>query len=242
MDTTVISEEEWRTAIQFGYRHAMAVDESIGMLLDALDDNRLADDTYVFFVADHGDMGGAHGRFDKGAYFYEEVWRIPLIVAGPAISESVRHEFVSILDVGATLSSLSGATRERVSRRDGRSLLPMTVESANGQLGAADAETFPQLAFGRYDLYNGMSFAVRSVRDERYTYVWNPQDVDELYDNDDDPAQLSNRIHDPSLRPVRIRLRAELDAFMEDTFDDLSRRASELPAAGTIVATGRPGP
>jgi len=49
------------------------VDEAIGRVFDGLGFLNLTDSTTVVFVADHGDVEGAHNRFDKGAYFYEEV-------------------------------------------------------------------------------------------------------------------------------------------------------------------------
>ena len=99
-----------------------------------------------------------------------------------------------------------------------------------------------QRVYGYYDLCNGMSFAVRAIRDERWAYVWNPQSVDELYDMDSDPTQLQNRIDDPACAGQRARLRAELDEWMASTGDDLPARAADLPAAGTIMATGEMGP
>ena len=83
MDTSVLDEDEWRTVIAYSHAHIMLVDEAIGRVLDALDDLGLSESTTVIFTSDHGDMEGAHNRFDKAAYFYEEVWRIPLIIRTP---------------------------------------------------------------------------------------------------------------------------------------------------------------
>jgi arylsulfatase A-like enzyme len=235
MDARSFTEDEWRTLLQFGQRHMMAVDESIGQVLDALAAADLEETTTLLFLADHGDTNGTHGFFDKGAYFYDEVWRIPFIAAGPLIDRGARSQYVSIADIGATIFDLVGATPARLTARDGRSVQPLLLDpNAPGH--------DESLAFGRYDSYNGMSFAVRAVRDERYTYVWNPQGVDELYDHDTDPYERINRVHDVELGPVRRRLESALDSWMADLHDDLPARSSELPVAGTVLATGGVGP
>ena len=120
--------------------------------------------------------------------------------------------------------------------RDARDLLPLVGNSE------ADQPTFPDEAFGVYDLYNGISFAVRAVRDERYKYVWNPQTIDEFYDLDTDPYELTNLAGDDATVEHEERLRSRLFEWLASVGDDLPNRAYELPEAGTIIATGQPGP
>jgi len=235
MDTAGFSEEEWRRIVAYSWAHIMLVDEAVGQVLDALDRLKLAERTVVVFVGDHGDMQGAHNRFDKGAYFYEEVWRIPLVVRHPDFSPVVQESFVSILDVGRTLFSLLGARDGAGAERSGRDIAPLLGRSS-------PAPGWPQVAYGVYELYNGMSFAIRAVRDRRFKYVWNPQDVDELYDLETDPHELRNLAGDPSLAGEQARLRGILFDWMRTIGDDLPERAPSLPPAGTIVATGKPGP
>jgi len=235
MDTSVLDEAEWHTVVAYSQAHIMMVDEALGRVLDALDRNGLTDSTTVVFTADHGDMQGAHNRFDKGPYFYEEVWRIPLIVASPDRQPATQEAFVSILDLGETFLSAVGAEPLPGRPRAGRDLAPL--------LGTKQRpDDWPQVAFGQYDLYNGMSFAVRAVRDERWKYAWNPQAVDELYDLAEDPHELTNLAGRPETAAAETRLRALLSAWMEDIGDDLPHRAHTLPEAGTVVATGKPGP
>lgn len=93
-----------------------------------------------------------------------------------------------------------------------------------------------------YDLYNGISFAVRAIRDQRFKYVWNPQEVNELYDLEADPHELTNRIDDPALEAEQARLRTEIFLWMNGIGDDLPGRADALPTAGTILATDKLGP
>lgn len=157
------------------------------------------------------------------------------MIRHPDTAPAIQDAFVSILDVGATLFSLVDAALCPGRPRAGRDLLPLLGPRRR----PAD---WPQVAYGEYDLYNGMSFAIRAVRDERFKYVWNPQAVDELYDLETDPCELRNRANDPDIAVEKVRLRRMLFDWMRATGDDLVDRAPNLPAAGTIVATSKPGP
>lgn len=235
MDTAPIDEAEWHTVLAYSHAHITMVDEAIGRVLAALDRLGLADSTAVVFTADHGDMEGAHNRFDKGPYFYEEVWRIPLVVRMPGTESATQDAFVSLLDVGETLFGLIGSEPEPSRSRTGRDLRRL-VGTPRRPAG------WEQVAYGVYDLYNGMSFAVRAVRDERHKYVWSPQDVDELYDLDQDPHEMRNLATAPAVADVRDGLRRRLLDWLDETGDPFADRVCDLPPAGTILATGRPGP
>jgi len=235
MDTSVLDQEEWRTLIAFSHAHIMLVDEAIGRVLDSLDRLKLADSTTVVFTADHGDMEGAHNRFDKGPYFYEEVWRIPLIVRQPGVAPATQNAFVSILDVGEMLFGLIGSEATPDKPRSGRDLLPL--------VGTADKpESWAPVAYGVYDLYNGICFAIRAIRNERWKYVWNPQDINELYDLDNDPHELTNLASDEEFAPIRDDLHQQLLAWLREIADPLPEQVPLLPPAGTVIATGNPGP
>jgi len=235
MDTSMLDRNEWRTVIAYSHAHIMLVDEAIGRILGALDRLGLAESTTVVFTGDHGDMEGAHNRFDKGPYFYDEVWRIPLIVRAPGKEAATQDAFVSILDIGETFFTLIDAEPSADRPRAGRDLLPL--------VGAADPPAdWPQIAFGIYDFYNGMNFALRAIRDDRFKYVWNPQDVDELYDLERDPHELHNLAGAPEVRDSQEALRLRLLDWLVEIGDSLPERVDNLPNAGTITATGRPGP
>jgi arylsulfatase A-like enzyme len=61
------------------YAQIEDLDANVGRLLEALTRLGIAEDTYVIFFADHGDMHGSHGQFRKTAP-YEESIRIPFVV------------------------------------------------------------------------------------------------------------------------------------------------------------------
>ena len=235
MDTSPLDEEEWRTVVAYSHAHIMMVDEAIGRVLDTLERLGLRESTTVVFVADHGDMEGGHNRFDKGAYFYEEVWRIPLIISRPDRGQATQDAYVSLIDVGETLFGLIDAAATAERPRAGRDLLPLVGTGTR-------PDDWPQTAYGVYNLYNGMNFAVRAIRNERYKYVWNPQSSDELYDLQADPHEMENLTEEPSQAATQAELRQQLMEWLAEIGDDLPGRVELLPPAGTIMATGEAGP
>ncbi len=42
------------------------------------------ENTIIIFLSDHGDMLGDHGMYMQGAYFYDEMVHVPLIINLPA--------------------------------------------------------------------------------------------------------------------------------------------------------------
>lgn len=70
--------------------------------------------------------------------------------------------------------------------------------------------------------YHGDEFGLytqRMVRTERYKYVYNGPDVNELYDLETDPAELQNLIEHPNYEQVRSNMTERLREWMEVTAD-----------------------
>ena len=99
------------------------MDAQVGRILDALDKSGQADNTYIFFTADHGLAVGHHGLFGK-LNLYEHSPRVPFIAIGPGIKAS--HKIAApiyLQDVMATSLDIAGAKRpEQV---EFQSLLPL---------------------------------------------------------------------------------------------------------------------
>jgi len=64
-----------------------SVDESVGEILDFLDDNGLAENTIVVYTSDQGFYLGEHGWFDK-RFMYEESMIMPLMIRYPGVINS----------------------------------------------------------------------------------------------------------------------------------------------------------
>ena len=84
------------------------MDEQIGRILDALEKSGKADNTYIFFTADHGLAVGHHGFIGK-QNMYEHSLRTPLLVIGPTIAKGERLDArVYLQDIMPTSLELAG--------------------------------------------------------------------------------------------------------------------------------------
>ena len=61
------------------------------------------------------------------------------------------------------------------------------------------------------------------LRTEKYKYIWNLTDVDELYDMEEDPYELHNLIYREEYRDVLRELRHSLYRELEKCSDRLLR-------------------
>jgi choline-sulfatase len=98
------------------------IDEQVGRILETLEERGEADNTYVVFAADHGEMLGDHGRWTKSCH-YESALRVPLAVAGPGIEPGRSDALVELSDLNPTLCELAGV--EPADGLDARPLTPL---------------------------------------------------------------------------------------------------------------------
>jgi arylsulfatase len=105
------------------------IDHYVGRLCGALEARGMLENALILFTADHGDLIGDYGIFDK-RHFYEQSVRVPLIVAGPGIELNARlggricRELVSGVDLYPTFLHAAGCeNRLGIGSRDGLSLL-----------------------------------------------------------------------------------------------------------------------
>jgi arylsulfatase A-like enzyme len=205
-DTIPIEVTRKLIAVYWGY--VTLIDRQIGRILDRMDELGLTDRTAVFFTADHGEFTGAHRLHDKGPAMYEDIYRIPGIIRVPGQPAQVRNEFVTLTDCTATILELAGC--DTAPAVDSRSLLPLV----RGEHPEWPAELLAE--------FHGHHFPYpqRMIRDDRYKLIVNPESVNELYDLEADPYELSNRYTHPELAPVRRRLMRRLYDLLRERGDN----------------------
>jgi len=113
-------EEMYQRYIHDYMRCVRAVDNSVGRIMQAVDELGYEDNTLVFYSADQGFFLGEHGLYDK-RFMYEESLRMPLIFKGTGQMAKGRSkseverieglrvgEIVLNLDFGPTILDLAG--------------------------------------------------------------------------------------------------------------------------------------
>ena len=221
-ETTLLTQDDWRKTVQHYWGYCTYIDDLFSEVLGLLDAAGLWQDTVVAFAPDHGEMLGAHGRFDKGPDFYEETAHIPLIIWDPEGREPVnRDSFVSLIGLFPTMISLAGAADV------------LSDDEKRRSIWATDHDHTCMC----YDAYQGRHFMLRGIRTEHHKYTWRPRDLDELYDMHEDPGERNNLIDSPEHQSVVAELKAKLDAWMKKEGDYLYY-AKHIPEPGSF-ADGR---
>lgn len=107
------------------------MDAQIGRILNAIDDSGKADNTYIFFTADHGLAVGQHGLIGK-QNMYDHSVRVPFMVAGPDVPAGATSEQrIYLQDVMPTSLEIAGI--ERPAHVQFQSLLPILHEGKESE-------------------------------------------------------------------------------------------------------------
>jgi arylsulfatase A-like enzyme len=83
-------------------------DAELPTLLDGLARLGLRESTMVVVTADHGEEFQEHGLLLHRAHLYDELLRVPLVIAGPGIAPGRRTDQVQGIDLFPTLAALLG--------------------------------------------------------------------------------------------------------------------------------------
>ena len=187
----------------------LAVDDSMGRIVDLLRERGLLDNTIVMFMGDNGFAFGEHGLIDKRTA-YEESMRVPLLMSGGGLPAGAKIEdVVANIDIAPTILEAAGLQAPPM---DGRSMLPL-----------ARGERIPWRETLLYEYYWERSFphtpAMHALRGAQYKYIryYGIWDTDELYDLKADPLETRNLIRDEALRPIAQRLNTQLFETLQAT-------------------------
>lgn len=89
-------------------------DRQIAAFLDFLRQQKLFDDSLIFFIADHGEEFFDHGAWEHGHSLYNELLHVPLVVKYPAQMQATPglriERLVGLVDVLPTIRDVLGAS------------------------------------------------------------------------------------------------------------------------------------
>ncbi len=241
-------EERWDELRRVYYAQCARVDHQVGLVLDALQEAGVYDDTAMFMFADHGDWTGDYDLVEKHQICYDDcLVNVPLVVKPPkavGVRPGVRDSLVELIDFPATVEAWTGISLPQA--HFGKDLTPVitgdrdehrdVVFCEGGQLdaevGFARAESGGKapnpkgLYWGKQSVQEeaiehiGRSFMLRTPT---HKYIRRVYEADELYDLENDPMELHNRIgdaaSDPELKEVLMRLERRLLRWLTETSD-----------------------
>jgi arylsulfatase A-like enzyme len=156
------------------------IDEALGRLFSYLDETAGYDDTWICFIADHGEMNGESALIDKGAYLNPQVMRVPIFLK-PSRAEgfgggTTVDTPVSLVDIAPTFLELAGV--ESPEMCDGVSLL----RTMSGEERPEDRPILFEI-WSHVMPNPSVGFVFRSESEEElYLFAYNATDeIDELY-------------------------------------------------------------
>jgi iduronate 2-sulfatase len=223
-----------REALQAYYASISFMDAQVGRIIDALDRLGLADSTIIVFTSDHGYHTGEHGLWQKQSLF-EESARIPLLIVAPGVAKShaVARSPVGHIDLFPTLAELAGL--KPPANLQGQSLVPLLRDPTAPGRGWALTQVNRGGGGG-----GGGRFSGYSLRTPRWRYTeWDGgRQGRELYDHDNDPAEITNLAAVPAHAATVASLSAQLQAAVQTTFPPSGKSPvlKEGPWAPVLVA------
>jgi arylsulfatase A-like enzyme len=203
----------WQEVLAANYAQQSLMDEAIGNILSMVKQLGLYDNTMVIWTSDHGDGLACHGgHFDKDAYMPEELLRIPFFIRYPdMIPKGVKSDkLVSNIDVAPTLLDAVGTQFSKPIH--GKSILPLFKGDNTNWREDVMCETH-----GHTTTHLG-----RALIYDKFKYIYNEKDLDELYNLEEDPYELSNLIDQEENKELLSEMKKRLRKWRDLTNDDVS--------------------
>ena len=176
------------------------VDREVGRILEALDEQGLADNTIVIFTADHGDFAGHYGQLGKNLPAYDDLIRIPFIYHDPQkpFHGRVVEDMHQNVDLFPSLMDRLGL--ETPPTVQGQSFLP----ALEGRPGSGRDFVFAETS---------MEKTVRS-KDWKLTYFVRHPEKGQLFRMGHNPDETKNLWDDSAYSHIKQSLLSELMAWM----------------------------
>ncbi len=195
-----LTEEQHRLAMRAYYACVSFMDAQVGVLLEALDELGLWDETVIVLWGDHGFHLGEHGGLWRKMSLFEESAGAPLLFAVPGKARGrACDRIVEFLDIYPTLCELCQLPKPK-HQLHGESLVPLLDN--------------PQASWDNFAVTvvrRGKGLG-RSIRTERWRYTeWDEGRLGvELYDHANDPNEWRNLAADPKFADVVSELKEKL--------------------------------
>lgn len=193
------------------------MDAQIGRILNTLEKTGQADNTYIFFTADHGLSVGRHGLLGK-QNMYDHSMRVPFMIVGPDVPRGKKIESpIYVQDVMPTTLALAGV--EKPKHVDFQNLMPLVHGETTNSYDAI---------YGAY-----LADAQRMVVHERYKLILYPRIKKSLLFNlESDPLEMRDLSEQPGMRERAQKLFKKLQSLQQETGDqlDLTKSFPDLAA------------
>ena len=186
-------------------RSLIAIDESLGKVIETLKKIGELDNTVIIYSSDNGYFMGEHTFRDK-RLAYENSIRVPMIIRYPKLinENSEINEQCLNIDLAPTILDLAEINKPKY----------MQGESMVSLISGKKNRKWRKSILFEYFVDDAWPYAgpdQLAIRTDRYKLVDNflENDIDELYDLINDPGEMNNLIDDENYEQVEKGLRKE---------------------------------
>ena len=200
------------------YAHMTAIDDCVGQLRQTLKEQGLDENTIIVFTADHGDLMGSHGAWNKQQP-YDESIRVPFLIHYPkafGVQGKKSKALINSPDIMPTLLGLTGI-KVPVSV-EGKDFTPILLGKKKNDVGYTLISCVQP--FGQWTRAKGGK-EYRGLMTENYTYVRDLKGPWLLFDRTKDPFQLHNLVG----QAPTLAIQNKLD---RDLMNELTKRKDEF--------------
>jgi arylsulfatase A-like enzyme len=194
-------------------RTITAVDDGVGMIIQALEDNGQLDNTIIIFAGDNGYFMSEHGGLHDKRKAYDPSIRIPLIMWNPSIKNALKvDQLVLNIDLAPSLLDIVGAPIPE--HMHGESWVPLLQADGKGREGFL-YEYYKESDYRPRGGFPGTP-TLHAYRTEDWKLVRYPDGdyKSELYHVSADPKELYNHAQNPEYAEKLVELNAKLDAHL----------------------------
>ena len=209
---------EWKYSTDYDavmakyYQLVYGIDVAVGMILDELEQQGIADNTVIIYTSDNGYICGSHGYGSK-VLPMEESSRAPLMIYDPRSKNAGKKLYCEALtgniDFAPTILEWAGVPVPE--NMDGKSLVPLLKNPKK--------DIREQMAFLNVWGVVPTQSLTCLTKNWKYTYWWYGDDkmkpTEELYNLVNDPFEMENLANDPGAIKMLNTMRAKYDAELE---------------------------
>ncbi len=243
------NENRWNELRAVYYGMCARLDSQFGVVIDALRESSLFDDTAVFLFSDHGDYTGDFGIVEKTHNTFDDcLSRVPLLVKPPKsvpVKAGISEAMVELVDFPATVFDYCGI--EPGYTQFGKSLAPILAGDIHehrdavfceggrlkGEVQASEIESiknappksiyWPKLQL-QIKLDENYHTKATMCRTKDYKYVQRLYEQDEFYDLRKDPREIYNQIDNPEYAGEISKLRFRMLQWYQETADHVPEK------------------
>jgi arylsulfatase A-like enzyme len=198
------NDEGYQDTFRKYYALLRGINDSVEVILSALEASGALDNTVVIFTSDNGLMLGEHRMRGKW-YMFEESIRTPMFIRMP--KQQAAHKISGLalnIDVAPTVLALAGVDTPHAMQ--GKSLLPM--------MSAENTKIRDRFYYEHTEMEKANILYCQGVRTEKWKYSVYSNKLEKaelLFDIENDPLEETNMIDAPEAVDIRQQLRQQTD-------------------------------